>query len=84
MRAVEGTAFRIIRTLMIKIQLRAAVGTEQQTGILACFTCACRSAFTLTQLLHGFPSLHINYRFVRMFKTDMPGRITLHLTLVFV
>lgn len=31
MRAVEGIAFRIIRTLMIKIQLRAAVGTEQQT-----------------------------------------------------
>ena len=69
---------------MIKIQLRAAVGTEQQTGILARFTCACRSAFSLTQLLHGFPSLHINYRFVRMFKTDMLGRITLHLTLVFV
>lgn len=45
MRAVEGIAFQIIRTLMIKIQLRAAVGTEQQTGILTCFTCACRSAF---------------------------------------
>ena len=84
MRAVEGIAFRIVRTLVIKIQFRAAVGTEQQTGILTCFTCACRSALTLTQLLHGFLILHINYRFVRMFKTDMLGRITLHLTLVFV
>ena len=82
--AVEGIAFRIIRTLVIKIQFWAAVGTEQKTGILACFTSACRSAFTLTQLLHGFPSLHINYRFVRMFKTDMLGRITLNLTLVLI
>lgn len=38
MRAVEGIAFRIVRTFVIKIQFRAAVGTEQQTGILTCFT----------------------------------------------
>ena len=37
MRAVEGIAFRIVRTLVIKIQFRAAVGTEQKTGTVMLF-----------------------------------------------
>ena len=53
MRAVEGIAFRIIRTLVIKIQFRAATGTEQKTGILACFTRACRSGVYLIFRLLG-------------------------------
>ena len=62
MRAVEEIAFRIIRTLVIKIQFLAAIGTEQQTGILACFTYACRSVFTRFLL-----ALHTG-RFLRLFR----------------